>query len=299
MSMGQFYTTYSIGQNIESKQMRDDQFHYEMRLALGNLYTGFSEIDEDFFRVYFSRNLTTEEAAMVSSVVSSHVPAENYGPIINSLVSSHKANSEYFDIDYKIEPRPNLHPQRQFVQGELQTVYWYNNEFHDLLVIRVDIEYTRDAYGFALERETVRTWFDFNGNEMPFKKVTKKEYSPIEMIKEGKKRRGNIVDGVQIPVLAFLQEAAMNPEASAEYSLNPSTVILTGRGFMDRFATSFKNFIENSSTIIDTNSPNFGKKTVVVEFESAAENTDLWLNYKPSALGGASILQYLVGEFSI
>ena len=58
-------------------------------------------------------------------------------------------------------------------------------------------------------------------------------------------------------------------------------------------------FIDNSSSVTDLNDPNFGKKNVVVVIELAANTTDPWLKNTPSALGGATIEQYLVGEFSI
>lgn len=59
--------------------------------------------------------------------------------------------------DYIIGLTTKLFPKRTFIQGELQRVEWFADEAKTDLVIDVDVEYVRDALGFALERTTTRS----------------------------------------------------------------------------------------------------------------------------------------------
>lgn len=288
---------FNVQEDITSQTLNLQQLQYEFERDMPELFVQIVGGNDNNFIAYFDKNLSTEEAAAVNTIVADHTAAMQWGPVIYGLVDDEVKNKDYRDIDYTIEPRPNLVPDRYFVQGELQRVTWYSDSSKNLKVLETIIEYTRDGFGFAASRTTTRSWFDYMGMALPDIKVTNKTYSTLDMIKEGKARRGNIVDGVQIPVFSFLQEAAIVDGAT--YGLNPQTVLLVGREFMDRFEVEFAKFIDNSSSITDLADPNFNRKTVVVEFEKAATSTDTWLNYTPAALGGARILDYLVGEFSI
>jgi hypothetical protein len=277
----------------------DEKIHWELQQSLPSIYMNMSKVnsDPDVYRYFFTRPLTSEEVTIFNNTLDSHIITSDYGVKIYKYIEDDSVNKDYTAVDYKVQTVTNLFPKRTFVRGELQLVEWFSDAEMTDLVIKTEIQYTRDPFGFATSRTTTRTWYDFDGNEMPRKKTTSKIYSYLEMIKEGKRRRGNIVDGVQIPTLAFLQEAAADPQNP--YGLNSSTVLLIGREFMDRFEPEFSKFIDNSSSVTDIADPNFNRKIVVVKFEEAAVTTDTWLNFQPVALGGARILDYLVSEFSI
>jgi hypothetical protein len=263
-----------------SKDFEDNNLSYDKFVIKG-----------DSLEVY-----SGEPEASITSLINAHDGSPLPYPRILDLFDENFDGKGFRDLDYTIK---GLYPKRTFSQGELQLVEWYLEPTFDTMVLNTTINYTRDAYGFATSRTTVRRWCNTDGSYNPLIKTKTKYYTALEMIKEGKRRRGNIVDGVQLPVFSFLQEAANDPTAAATYGLNPATVLLVGREFMDRFDLEFGKFTDNSSSITDINDPNFNRKTVVVAFEEAANTTDSWLNYQPMALGGATILQYLVGEFSI
>lgn len=218
----------------------------------------------------------------------------DFKPKIKNLTSVRKCHTE---INYKTELEVGLFPKRLFEKGELQKVEWYSDEALTDKIIDVDITYNRDSQGFATDRTTTRTWINNNGTENDKKKITKKVYSQNQgdQIKEGKTRRQNIVDNCQMPVLSFMVETMI-----ATYT--PEEVILIGRDFMDSLQDHFLNFISNSSTVTDINSPDFGKKAIVVELESRSSTGATWLNNTPLQLdptGGTSILDYLTDQFSI
>ena len=105
--------------------------------------------------------------------------------------------------DYKRGLTISLYPKDYIEYGELYKTEYYANEDLTDLVLKVTVEYVRDQMGFAQERTTTRTWIKENEEEHPDTKVTKKYYrvgtlSPIE---EGIRRRGNIVKGLQMPIL--------------------------------------------------------------------------------------------------
>ena len=237
-----------------------------------------------------SNDVNTLDVAL-DSLVANHNGLPLSKPKILLLTRNNISDKDFRDIDYKTELNATLYPKRTFVKGELQLVQWFSDSQLTYEIIRVEIVYTRDYFGFAQSRVTTRKWMNEDSTFNELTKVTYKSYTinPVEQIIEGKTRRENIVNGVQLPTLQFMMTTMQG---------NPSAILLMGRDFMDRFSLHFKNFIDNSSSITDLNNPNFGKKTVVVAFEEAAQTTDTWLNNAPQLLGGATILQYLSNEFT-
>ena len=208
-------------------------------------------------------------------------------PKIFDLVNDEVKKKGPLAIDYRVEILSPLYPKRTMVKGEVQKVEWFKDRDLTDKVIDVTISYVRDAFGFATERTTTRTWVMSDESSYPEQKITNKVYSPNEMISEGYIRRQNIVDFVQLPTLQFLLETEQG---------DPNTIILMGRSFLDRMKDVFDNFVSNSSTVVDPLDPFFGQKTVVKELMLAG---DLWLDNQPQALGGATIRQWLALEFSI
>lgn len=289
------------------------KFNYSIANQTLNGILNFEKIVRDFHRLNLNETLIkilptgdnllfefeepVNDISLLDSSLDDLVASHDGNPIalprIYSLMAGEGPREDYSKINYKIEPKPNLFPKRTFIKGELQKVEWFMEEDFQTLVLDSVMTYTRDPFGFAQTRTTTRTWYDTDGLALDIVKVTTKKYSMLEQIKEGKRRRGNIVDGIQLPVMGFMVET-MTVEP---WNLDQQTILLMGRDFMDRFENEFNKFIDNSSTV--TSGENVGRKSVVVAFEEAAETTDTWLKNTPSALGGARILDYLVGEFSI
>lgn len=230
----------------------------------------------------------------LDNLVSNHDGLPLAEPRICELLGEGHAHGDFTVVNYKIETKTNLFPKRIFAKGELQKVEWYKESDFQTLVLMAEMEYSRDPFGFATSRTTTRTWFDTDGEPLDEIKTTTKNYSNLETIKEGKRRRGNIVDGIQLPVMGLMVET-MTIEP---WNLDQQTILLMGRDFMDRFELEFSKFIDNSSTI--TSGPNIGKKSIVVALEDASATTDTWLLNKPASIGGQiRILDYLTSEFSI
>jgi len=251
----------------------------------------------DVLRILFKANISTLEKEILDGIVSAHSAGSQSKAKIMSVVSDTFNEADFKDIDYTIHPSPNLFPHRVFTKGELLRVDWFSDQNMTDLVLKTEMSYIRDPFGFAISRTTVRTWMDESGNPLPDQKITTKFYThnPISQIEEGKRRRANIVNGIQLPTMGLMIESM----SVAPYNYSQGQILLIGRDFLDRHESEFKNFIESSSSVTDFNDPNFGRKKVAVAIEQAANSTDPWLKETPSQLGGASIEQYLVGEFTI
>ena len=120
-----------------------------------------------------------------------------------------------------------------------------------------------------------------------------------DMIDEGIKRRTLLVKGLQIPVMKGMTYALI-PKGYSETS-----ALLLGRHFMDEYRTAFEDFKQNSSTITDATSPDYGKKAIVAKLEKE-QNADYikFLDEAPVVPntpfdGSKTIRNYLIGEFSI
>lgn len=222
---------------------------------------------------------------------------------IVALMASERSGVCFKEINYKTGLITSLFPKRTTVKGEVQKVQWYEDQALTNKVLEVDINYTRDAFGFATSRTTTRKWVNNDGSFNPKEKSTTKDYTAnsLDQIKEGKKRRGNIVDGIQIPAMGLMMQALMPPP----YNMTQVQVLLTGREFLDRYNNQFKMFIDSSSSQTDIAEPDFGKKHVVIKFEDTDDvvgfnaGHNYWLDIALAPLGGATMRQYLIGEFSI
>ena len=274
-----------------------NRFNEDVKAALGKVIIVVKEGD-DQLRFQLSEALTGSEDSQLDDLVADFID-ENPDLKIPKIVDIAKAEAKskhFHNIDYRKEISGSLFPKRTKVQGEIVKVEWFRDKELTDLYLRVDISYTRDTIGTALERETTRTWINRDGSENSDTKVTEKSYiiNQEDQTAEGKRRRENIVNGLEFPVLAMMMEVLIPT------GLSQQAVLLKGKAFLDDFEGEFDRFIKNSSDITDPLSEDFGKKSVVVAIEDAPAATYEWLNMLPNSLGGLkSIRQFLVEEFSI
>jgi hypothetical protein len=150
----------------------DEKIHWELQQSLPSIYMNMSKVnsDPDVYRYFFTRPLTSEEVTIFNNTLDSHIITSDYGVKIYKYIEDDSVNKDYTAVDYKVQTVTNLFPKRTFVRGELQLVEWFSDAEMTDLVIKTEIQYTRDPFGFATSRTTTRTWYDFDGNEMPRKK---------------------------------------------------------------------------------------------------------------------------------
>lgn len=177
--------------------------------------------------------------------------------------------------NYVLGLNTKLFPVRTFVQGELQAVDWYSDIEKKDLVLKVRIEYTRDPLGFALTRTTTRTWLREDGTEHEWTKISIKEYDMLAQINEGIRRRGNIVKGIQKPVLGMMIQTIQDKSATE--------VILMGREFLKKYQSDFTAFQNDSNSGILT---------------AISQASEEWLDNQIDG-NGTTIRMYILNELNI
>lgn len=220
-------------------------------------------------------------------------PAISFPLNVPQIYRFSKYKSNFQEIDYTIL---NFFPKRFFTQGELRKVEWYSDQECTDMVLVVEIVYMRDSLGFALTRETTRTWVNNDNSLNPVTKVTVKDYTlnQGESSKEGKRRRGTLVDNLESPILNAMHEVLI-PKGWTSID-----ILMNGRQFLDDYEWEFNKFINNSSTVTNKNDPNYGRKKVVVALETEADPAyTVWMDETAFSLDGRTPREYMIEEFSI
>jgi hypothetical protein len=195
-----------------------------------------------------------------------------------------------FDLDYKTGLMINLVPAMTMVQGELRQVTYYAvydanepvyiNRFKEP-VLEVKVDYHRDYLGFAQYRVVTRRWYYEDGticNDMSMAKVTTKIYDFIGTIREGKRRRQNVIDNMMIPIMGMMLQTSVPHQFSGE-----AEVIREARRFMSVHKISMVSFIDDSNPQLS---------------EEIATASEAWLNNVISA-DGTTIRMYLMNELNV
>lgn len=202
---------------------------------------------------------------------------EDY-PKIYKFVKKELKFKHYQDIDYTMEIMGTLHPRRTFVKGELQKVEWFADVECTDKVLTTDIVYTRDISGFAIDRITKRIWVGMDEEDNDITKITEKNYTinMVDQIKEGIKRRQNIIDGLQKPILGMMLATITTGYTSEE-------ILQMGRDFLKLHKYSMQAFVDESH------------KQIQIDFAAA---TDFWLDNYIDA-NGTTIRMYILNDLDI
>lgn len=158
------------------------------------------------------------------------------------------------------------------------------------LVCKIVFELTYDSFGFIVQRKEKLYWYRENGDISEEYKDIGRIFDPTldheARIQEGKERRGSIVDNLQLPILGLLKLAYPTKTAIE--------VLGIGRAFLAGYDQDFRDFINSSLSVTDSNSPDFNKKVIYVKIRDSDE---VWLDLAIPAIG-TTIRQYLLNEFT-
>lgn len=242
--------------------------------------------------ISFESELTEEQLNSLTTLVAAHDPSnltsKQYK--IHAYFDSRKYNklSPPVDVDFITGLNIKLHRKSILVKGECQAEEYYTDydgTTYSNMIVKESHVFTRDAIGFALRRDTTLQWVKNNESLGPVLKTLTKYYSPLERILEGKTRRGNLVDNLQLPVISLISFALTgNP--------NPTLpIIVHGREFLATYKSEFDNFVGASDkTILSClNDSNHAK------YISSAN----WSWIDSMTPYGVTIRQYLISELTI
>ncbi len=196
-------------------------------------------------------------------------------------------------LDFRTSLKQMLHRKSTLIKGECVTEEYYQSctvngqgtLSYSNLIVSEHHAFTRDPLGFPVMRNSHLHFYDKNGLESPESKHWTKFYNSLEKIQEGKTRRGNLVDNLQMPCIGLIS-------LSMTGSPVPSpSVILEGRRFLFDYKKEFDSFVDESNRDIvqcfsNVNHPRYA---------SASNYT--WINSMTPY--GVTIRQFLIAELTI
>ena len=133
------------------------------------------------------------------------------------------------------------------VKGEVTKVEYFRNydqptNTYSDLIVQEDITNFRQN-GFVAYREMLITWYLEDDTPSPSTKLRTKYYSGEEAIAEGKRRRGNIINEIEINVVGMI--------AVAEgISIEDAAAI--GEAFLNSLNTEVTGYVRSGNTALIT-----------------------------------------------
>lgn len=279
--------------NINIATLKDsilDSISAELRAK----YIGVSYSDNTLV-VYFTEDLTPGAIIDLGNIIASHDDAiEKPYYLVYDLVPNKENYNIYeppLDIDFTINLIQTLHkktlPKTHGKPTSVEYYKNYNNGNYTGIVTRRDFVLTYDSGGFITEKQDMIGWYMSDGSLSPIRKNIGKKFDPIldmeARIKEGKARRGSIIDGLQLPVLAGLIETQPLLEGETPVE-KQQRMILIGRAFLLEYFTAFQNLIDHSD------------KSVIQTIWD--EDRYPWLDSPVPSWGGFTIRGYILNELN-
>ena len=238
--------TFTPTKLSRTQEIYAGRLHLQLKEAFPDKFEHIEkEPSSNDFDMIFNQDLTQPEIDQIDNdILANHDNVRYYAKILELALPGSK-DKDFRGLDYTVELSQKLFRENTMVRGELQKVEYWDNAAKDNKLIQVDIVYNRNDMGFAESRTTTRTWFSQTGSELENKKVTTKYYDMLGQIQEGKRRRGNIVDAMQMPILGMMM--ATLPGMSAPWNtMTQPEIIQLGRDFLKLHDTSFSAFINES-----------------------------------------------------
>lgn len=272
----------------------EDEIKESISAELRSKYAGIA-YSGTTLEVMFYEDLTPGALIDLQNIINAHdYTKEKPYYLIYDLCPDREKYNIYeppFDVDFITHLVQKLKKKTlKKVQGKpTSSEYYkdYNNGFYSNIVLRRDFVLTYDSGGFITEKQDIVKWYMSDGSLSTVSKNIGMVYDPIldmeKRIKEGKLRRGSIIDGLQLPVLAGLLETQPN-ETGDTFEIKKSRMILVGRAFIQKHSDAFRGFIDHSD------------KTVINEMWTTNE---AWLDTPVPSWGGATIRMFILNEINI
>lgn len=196
-------------------------------------------------------------------------------------------------LDFRTQLTKMLHRKSTLVKGEcVKEEYFENcsvdaagNLTYSNLIVSEHHSFVRDPLGFPVLRNSHLHFYDKNGIESTEQKHWIKYYSQLEKIQEGKTRRGNLVDNLQMPCIGLISIAMTGSPIPS------SAVILEGRRFLFDYKKEFDAFVDESNRDIVACFQNASHP----RYASASKYS--WINSMTPY--GVTIRQFLIAELTI
>lgn len=183
------------------------------------------------------------------------------------------------------------------VKGEVQLKkYWASATVDGLgvvtysdLILSEACTYVRDAYGFALSRTQVITWYRVDGGPSAATKTRVKTYDALTgRREEGKRKRRLNTDVIEMTTISGMYDQSLNDAESILYGFTYPQVVDLGKELLSNFSTQKAQYIDEDTSAY---------KDAVNAYDIVANPTQAWLDEAMPGQAG-TFRQYIVGELS-
>lgn len=241
---------------------------FENLMPLGQLWLSPDEIE-----YYSDPDLSdTRKKVLLNQHIKNH--PDQYNPPCN--------------VDFITSTSVKLHRKSYITKGECykeEFYLHYDGQAYSQLMVKEETSFTRDPLGFPIYKDVKISWATEDGDFHQTTKTWKKYYSSLEKISEGKFRRGNLIQNLQIPCIGFISLSRLG-----NFNATPE-VILEGRRFLADYKNEFELFIQDSNKDIISclNDVSHPKYISVADYD--------WIDSQTPY--GVTVRQWLIGEMSI
>lgn len=206
---------------------------------------------------------------------------------IYSYIAETQANQDPYhppmEVDYKRQLSQRLHPVITDVyKGEVREITYYESVVVDPVtgvqtgvtpVVKENYVYTRNADLIAQTRDLTIVWFKNDGTEHQDQKVRNKVYTNEQAIAEGVRRRTNIIDFMQIPLLGMMMQ----------------TIPCTYAEAVDQGGLFFEQYV------VEVETYKFSPRQNTLQNAITDDTTYAWLN-NVIAVGPVTIRDYMIDQ---
>lgn len=232
----------------------------------------------------FSQALTQEQRdTVVPNLIDAHQPLDKEYRLYDYVSYSVDKTAVPDYVNYKTGLTRRLHPKHEIVKGELQKTTYYvdltigedNQETFETPVLEVSFVWNRNENGFVYSRESTIQYYFEDGTLSEETKYMIKGYNYEQAIKEAKRRRQNIVDAMELSILALMRQIL------PEYT--PAEIIQFGREWMTTNSHNINNYIQVGDTRI---------------MNDIANDVTFWMRLEIPVLN-VTIREYILNELTV
>lgn len=226
-----------------------DYFEYWLKNNYAT-YDGISEEDTSVEVIFTDAidsatqtTITDFYNALTTSDTITNFELKIYGFLSDYIKSDREKTEPPCDINYRVSLTKRLNPIITDVyKGEVREITYYENvtlnadgtQTGDNPIVKETFAYTRDSDLLVISRVMKIYWFMNNGDVFTTANERVKYYTSEQKIQEGQRRRKNIIDFMQIPVIGMIMQTE---------GVTQSEAITMGADFFDGYITEVNAFI--------------------------------------------------------
>jgi len=173
--------------------------------------------------------------------------------------------------------------------------YGYNEvtQEHDILVIRMDYNWTHNALGFATHKQKRLYYYDVDGVDYELKTFPREDVS-LKAIEIGRERRRTLTNDLQIPTLNLIGEVIMTatPEELTLWGIDLAALSAGGQAYL--LGGIARPFLVSLSLHIEDYVNNHNLSGIL---EHITNRPELWLDETLGSIN-STLRQYLLNEIT-